>query len=50
MIGVVTCIGLMAFLGRTAWIIGLAGLGTGIGVYILMKREKYRDLINGVRI
>lgn len=49
-IGVVTCIGLMAFLGQTAWIIGLAGLGIGIVIYILMKRKKYRELTNGVRI
>ena len=38
-IGAFTCIGLMAFLGPNAWIIGFAGLGTGVSVYILLKRK-----------
>jgi basic amino acid/polyamine antiporter, APA family len=49
-IGVVTCIGLMAFLGLNAWIIGFAGLGIGVGVYLFLKRRNGRRLLEKIRI
>jgi APA family basic amino acid/polyamine antiporter len=44
-IGIITCIGLMAFLGPNAWIIGLAGLGVGVVVYVLLKWRNGRRLL-----
>jgi basic amino acid/polyamine antiporter, APA family len=44
-IGVVTCLGLIAYLGRTAWIIGLAGLGIGICIYVFRNRKIYQKLL-----
>jgi basic amino acid/polyamine antiporter, APA family len=44
-IGVVTCLGLIAYLGQTAWIIGLAGLGIGTCIYVFRNRKMYQKLL-----
>jgi len=42
--------GLIAHLGQTAWVIGLAGLGLGIIVYVFRNRKMYHELLKGIKI